>query len=112
MTHKTNIVYFQFKLLSTNIRFGCQDSGEGAIREPARRRRSKLNNEYVQETVAQKTLVQMTELRSIFHICVYKRGCVIHLHLPVMMVNNQNGNKEAFLATGEEKRGKAFQQRK
>lgn len=47
MTHKSNIVYFQFKLLSTHIRFGGQDSGEDDIREPLRRK-TRLNKKYVQ----------------------------------------------------------------
>lgn len=34
VTHKSNIVDLQFKLLSTHIRFGGQDGGEDDVREP------------------------------------------------------------------------------
>lgn len=34
VAHKSNIVYFQFKFLSTHIRFGGQDGGKDDIREP------------------------------------------------------------------------------
>ena len=34
VTHKPNIVYLQFKLLSTHVGFGGQDGGEDDVREP------------------------------------------------------------------------------
>lgn len=42
VTHKSNIIYLEFKLLSTHIVLGGQDGGQDAIRKP-RGRKHKLN---------------------------------------------------------------------
>ena len=34
VAHKTHIVYFQLKLLPTNVRLGGQDCGKDNVREP------------------------------------------------------------------------------
>lgn len=34
VTHKSHIVYLQFKLLPTHIRFGGQDGGKNDVRKP------------------------------------------------------------------------------
>lgn len=47
VTHKSNIVYLQFKLLSTYIGFGGQDGGQDDVREPLRSR-NRLNKKNVQ----------------------------------------------------------------
>lgn len=40
MTHKTNIVYLQFKLFPTHFRLGGQNGGEDDVREPRRRKKT------------------------------------------------------------------------
>lgn len=47
VTHKSNIVYLQFKLLSTHVRFGGQDGGQDDVGEP-KRRKNRLNKKSVQ----------------------------------------------------------------
>lgn len=47
VTHKSNIVYLQFKLLSTHVRFGGQDGGQDDVREPLRGK-NRLNKNCVQ----------------------------------------------------------------
>ena len=100
MTHKSNIVYLQFKLLSTHVRLGGQDGGKDDVREPLRRNR--LNKKSVQggmNVAAQKRLGQVREFKLalfvyIVHIPVYKRGCVNQMHRPVMKFNNESINKK------------------
>lgn len=47
MAHKSNIVYLQFKLLSTHIRFRSQNGGKDDIREPEKKE-SELSQKSVQ----------------------------------------------------------------
>lgn len=91
MTNKSNIVYLQFKLLSTHVRFGGQDGGEDDVREPLRRK-NRDNKKCVlggMRVTVQKQLGQVTEFKLavcllFLYIPVYKRGCVNQMHLPVM----------------------------
>lgn len=103
VAHKSNIVYLQFKLLPTHIRFGGQDCGEDDVREPkigknpnkkmcnvGRARTSQTQLRWVRK-------FKLAQFAYTFHIPVYRRGYINQMHLPVIKFNKCiNGKQNLF----------------
>lgn len=45
VTHKSNVIYLQFKLLPAHVRFGGQDGGQDDVGKPSERKKHKQQSE-------------------------------------------------------------------